>query len=335
MRGHVRWGVRDRSDGAWLDAGLWRRITPGASLAMLLIAFGCSGQSAPGGGAGAPGTGGSGQGGTNQGGSGQGGTDAWPSPDAPLCSTQTDPPVIEVTVSGEFPDALFGIRALERVRVVEQGVGSAGMPLPIGASSADEVGWLRVRVVGAGRGADAGSADAGRIDPGGVDEGASGPERMIMGPRELGELPVIIGDQLVLTHEDYRTSSIGGQHRRTVLEREGRLLLFDQAQNDAQSFGTFSGATLAAGDAVCARPYPNAGAGFCAYIYSHELVVSVPGGATATLMPGQEEDIGGYRALHRDTTSNDPVRRTGPDDACADLGGGSSRLILVLRPDSL
>ncbi len=65
-------------------------------------------------------------------------------------------------------------------------------------------------------------------------------------------------------------------------------------------------------------------------VYSFEL--TVPGGATATLAPGQAQTVGDYRVLHGTTTTVErfPPRNAG-DTGCADLNAGSVELTAVLQ----
>jgi hypothetical protein len=206
----------------------------------------------------------------------------------------------------------------QRVRFIERGFGSPPgfTELPSGASSPDQLGWLQVADV-------QGAADAGLDDAG----PSAGPTRLIVGPRELGELPVSIDEVLVLSVE--LASNVFYGHHRIVLQGEDRVLLFHQVTS-LERFGTFSGFTLEGGDALCAAPFPTAERR-CADVYRNQLKLTVPGGATATLAPGQAQTVGDYRVLHGTTTT---IERLPPgnagDTGCSDVNSGNVELTAVL-----
>ncbi len=126
------------------------------------------------------------------------------------------------------------------------------------------------------------------------------------------------------------SGSVFYTHYRIVLREEDRILLFHE-DTSLERFGTFSGFTLAGGDALCAMPFPNAEYR-CADIYRNQLELTVPGGATATLAPGQAQTVGDYRVLHGATTTIErfPPRNAG-ETGCADVNAGDVELTAVLR----
>jgi len=260
-------------------------------------------------------------------GTGQGGQ-VWPPPTAPACATETEAPFIRLAVSGPRSEEP------QRLRLLERGVGlPSGMGLPPGATSADQLGWLRLQEVTASVAGDAGASDAGARDAGLNDD----PERLILGPGELAELPLAIGDELTLAEEHYRTGpgAFGENHQRTVLLRDGQVLLYHQF---GLGLGTHSGMSLSRGDALCATQYPDPASVDddyrCAYIYHHALALTVPGGATATLMSGQAQIVGDYYAIHGSTTVQDFSPRLPGEQTCADLYyyDRPTEITIVLRP---
>jgi hypothetical protein len=258
-------------------------------------------------------------------GTGQGGH-VWPPATAPACTTESDAPFIPLVVSGPRSDEP------QRVRVLERGVGlPSGMALPL-ATRADQLGWLRLREVTASVLVDAEASDAGPRDAGSNDD----PERILLGPREIAELPVAVGDELTLAEEHVRTGpgAFGEDHQRIVLQRDDQVVLYHQF---GLGLGADSGITLSRGDAICATRYPNSANSDdyrCAYIYYHELELTVPGGATATLMSGQAQTIGDYRAIHGSTTVQDFSPRLPGEQSCADLYyyDRATEITVVLRP---
>lgn len=295
----------------------WRsRFAAGWGLGLSWTALAC-------GATGEPGTLG-GTGGTAGGtGSGIGGTGGErPLASAPACTTDVVP-FIWVRV-GSLPEGP------NRVRVIASGFGlpPGVTELPNGATSAEQLGWMQVALLGdAAITRDAGTDDAGPYDAGRYDDL---PRRVILGPREVAELPVVIGEALYLTREFEYISALLKGHSRVVLEQQDRVLLFHQ-HSELHMFGTFSGFTLALGDAVCARPYPTA-ENPCSDIYRHQLEVTVPGGVTAALMPGQAQTLGQYRVLHGTTSTVTRFSRTSPrDTGCADVDDGPTEITALLR----
>jgi hypothetical protein len=240
---------------------------------------------------------------------------------------------LELPLSGSGADVLRndGRRheGTQRVRLLERGVGEPpGADSTLDPSVAAQLTWLRLGQVSAPALADA-AGDAGPSDAG-PSEGVE----WIWSARELAELPVAIGDELTLAFEYVNTgggSVWGVQHWRLVLQREDRVLLYQQQGLD---FGTYSGVTLARGAASCAKSYPDTDYR-CAYIYHHELELTVPGGATATLLTGQTQTVGDYLAIHGSTTVEDYSPRLPGDQSCADLYyfATATVLTLVRRPE--
>jgi hypothetical protein len=323
-----------RSQGAWEREetsvrGRWRRRSvAGWGLGCVLFAIACGEAIEPSSLVGAAGSLAGGVGGAPGGaGTGQGGR-VWPPATAPACTMESDAPFIGLVVSGPRSEEP------QRLRVLERGIGlPAGMALPLGATSANQLGWLRLREVAASLRVDAGANDAGPRDAGSNDA----PERILLGPGELAELPLAVGDELTLAEEHYSTgpTALGEEHQRIVLQRDDRVLLYHQF---GLGLGTYSGMTLSRGGAICATRYPspvNSDDDYrCAYIYHHELELTVPGGATATLMSGQAQTIGDYRATHGSTTVQDFSPRLPGEQACADLyySDRATEITVVLRP---
>jgi hypothetical protein len=242
---------------------------------------------------------------------------------APACATDYVP-FMRIEVIGV--ERAKGPRS---VRVVELGVGlPPGVPEHLrGAFTDDQLGWLRVAELGCDEG-DAGAVNAGETgarDAGAREECA---QWVILGPRPLGELPVSIGDELLLTFEAF---GLIDYFSRVVLQQDEDVLLFHQDTNYSDLFGTFSGITLERGDVLCVAPYTSSEpAQHCADIYEHELLVTLPGGASATLARGAEQTVGGFRVLHGSTTRvNRFLPITSNDTACSDLASESSQVTVV------
>jgi hypothetical protein len=76
-----------------------------------------------------------------------------------------------------------------------------------------------------------------------------------MGPAELAELPVAIGDELTLAREYHHPGGgtvfdmLREDQERLVLQRDDHVLVFYQR---GFAFGTHAGMTLSRGDAICA-----------------------------------------------------------------------------------
>jgi hypothetical protein len=308
------------------------RSIAGWGLGCALLATACGEAIEPSGLGGAAGSAVGGTGGVSGapggGGMGQGGH-VWPPATAPACATESDAPFIRLVVSGTRSEEP------QRVRVLERGGGlPAGMALPPGATSAEQLGWLRLRGATAPAVVDAGASDAGLRDGGPDDE----PERILLGPGEIAELPVAVGEEIMLTEEHSRTGgggALGEEHQRIVLQRGDQVLLYHQL---GLGLGTYSGMTLSRGDAICATQYPKPASVDddyrCAYIYHYELDLTLPGGATATLVSGEAQTVGDYRAIHGSTTVQDFSPRLPGEQACADLYyyDRSTEITVVLRP---
>jgi hypothetical protein len=206
-----------------------------------------------------------------------GGTGGQPSEPAPACATERAPFVV---VSSPLEPGQRRVRVLALGFGVPEGIESV-------PASPNGHGWVRLAVM-LQPNPDAADAGAPVYSSGGAE---------LFGPRELGELAVAPGDELELTYQAQPLTA-NLPNRRYILERDGRVLFFHQASYSLEyELGTFSGLTLALGDAVCTTPFQD-----CADIHRHELVVTVPGSETAvTLAPGASQTIGGYRVLHGNT----------------------------------
>jgi len=207
-------------------------------------------------------------------------------------------------------------RAPAHVRFVERGVG-----LPPGGTHGqflqygDQVGWLRLgEPVG-----DAGAGDAGAGDA----AAAVRAPAFIVGPRALVDLPVADGEELVLSVQYAPSAPLYLGAYQVVLEQGDRVVLFHE-DGFLGSPAPEGGFRHTAGTAVCQR------ASSCLDSYRSELQVTVPGGATASLAPGQTETIGGYQVSHGKTES---VIRHQPN-TCVDVLYDStySEMTAVLMP---
>jgi hypothetical protein len=241
---------------------------------------------------------------------------------APACPTDSTDTVtfVSVNVYGRTPPGPHLIRFLER---------GLGLPpdvedLPFGVNSPTQLGWLRVvhaPDAAAVVRADAGSNDAGTYD---------GPTRTIVGPHELGELALSVGEELELTYEFGGTAF--NWSRGLVLRRDGRVLLFHLEDIDAGTLDPLEGFGLRRGDRLCATPFPRENP--CADIYSTALEVTVPDGATAALRPWQAQTVGEYRVLDGYTTTIERLQGyNGGSTPCADIGSGETLLTALLYVD--
>jgi hypothetical protein len=263
------------------------------------------------------------------GGSGQGRTPAL----APLCEA-TSVPFVSVEVAPWYDLALNGTPM--NLRVVARGFGfPAELTGFSGAGSPEEMGWLRLAPssgdaglpggdAGASASRDAGDAgDAGESTESELSDPPGAPlTRVIVGPRAIGELPVAVGDEVALSIEDRVATYMPGRHE-IILKQGDRVLLVHQADGGGGSVGF----TLAVGDTLCGTPFND-----CADFYRHDLEVTVPGGATATLAPGQSQTLGAYRVFHGSTESVTQL----PGGGCADVYDGwiSSQFTAVLLPSA-
>jgi hypothetical protein len=265
------------------------------------------------------------------GGSGQGASDAGGQTPAlaPLCEASSVPfiPVV-VALSVYQPSGLARDGTPVHLRVVARGFGMpAELPSMAGAGNPDEVGWLRLAAPSADAGAHGGDAGAPALrdagDAGESDESiGEPPTRVVVGPRALGELPVAIGEEVDLSVL-YRMQTYMPGRYEVVLEQADRVLLFHQTDGTSSS----AGFTLAVGDTLCGTRFND-----CADIYRSDLHVTVPGGATATLMPGQSQTVGEYRVFHGTTNTVALL----PTAGCADVYDGTvySELTAVLLPSA-
>jgi hypothetical protein len=305
----------------------------GWGLGWMLIALACGGTSDPGGviADGGSSLGGTSAGGTTGGelGTPSGGTGGGAPAHAPACATAAQPaPAQPFFGSVEVLGTPY-LNGSTRARVIARGF---GMPpelteLPSGATSADQLGWVRLV-----ESATSGSGDAGTPSADAGDAGDVGVERVVVGPRELGELPVAIGAEVDLTNEFDGVLQLRTYHGRVVLRNDEHVLVFHQNTNmDEHLLGTFSGFTLERGDAVCASPVPDA-EHRCADDYHHELEVTVPGGMAATVTPGETRVLGSYR-VHGSTTTFEYVLPRNPGaGGCNDLHVGPTVFTAVRLP---
>ena len=210
----------------------------------------------------------------------------------------------QVTFTGQG-----NLRGTQRVRVLELGVGVPPGLENIASENGPDQGWLRVVELhdeagaASADGPDAGSADAG------PDAVVLGTERFILGPLELGQLPLAIGDELEVSDES-RAVDPFNYDQRIVIRQAGRTLLMRQYSTVGERmFGLIGGVLLARGALICSAPVgaqPDSDAR-CADMNVHDLEVTVPigpsapGGATATLGAGEEKTIGDYHVIHGNT----------------------------------
>jgi hypothetical protein len=296
----------------------------GWGLGGMLIALACGGTSDPEGviGDGGSSMGGTGAGGTTGGDLGMpsGGTGGGAPAHAPACATVAQPSASPPFINGVEVLGTPYWNGSSRARVVARGFGAPPelTELPRGATSADQLGWVRLV-----ESATSGSGDAGTPSADAGDAGEAGVERVVVGPRELGELPVAIGAEVDLTNEFDGVLQLRTYHWRVVLRNDEHVLVFHQNTSmDEHLLGTFSGFTLERGDAVCASPVPNAERR-CADDYHHELEVTVPGGMAATLTPWETRVLGSYRVRGSTSTYEHVLpRNPGVGDGCNDLHEG-------------
>lgn len=243
------------------------------------------------------------------------------SPPASVAACPTDAPFIWVAVHGQ-PN----VDGPQRVRFIDRGL---GLPpevtdLPLNASSPTRVGWLRVAVV-------QDAADAGADTEPSDELTGDEPIRTIVGPREMIEVAVSIGEQLELIDEWERNSSYN--MRRRVMLRRGELILFLHLYD--QLGGSSTGFTFEHGRALCATPVVDP-ENPCADIYQNELEVTVPGGASARLSPGQAQTVGDYRVYHGTSTTTQRVFSRDPaNSSCADLPRWTIEIMAVLQSGAL
>jgi hypothetical protein len=239
---------------------------------------------------------------------------------APECGSNPVPfvPVL-VQASAGFTTEWSGPTPA-RVRLVERGAGlpPGGTHLDFSAYR-DQVGWLRLGApdgerMGAVGDAGAIVGDAGALaGDAGVAVGDAGDTGVdvptfIVGPRALVDLPVAIGSELVLSMQHATPLPLYPGADRVVLEQGDRVLLFHE-DGFITSPEVTAGFSRTTGATVCETSWG------CADSYGKALRVTVPGGATATLAPGQTDTIGAYQVSHGNTTS---VIRRQPH-SCTDL----------------
>jgi hypothetical protein len=198
------------------------------------------------------------------------------------------PTFIGVLVLGSLPasdPATPGTHELEGTIVGRaHGLPEAMSQLPADVASADAIGWVRIEPIA--------SPDAGTPGDAGTRAGWT-----IVGPREIGDMAAPLGERVQISVEDVRASLHRGHFR--VIARVGeRVVLFNQ-ESSVDAFGAHDGFQLTRGAKVCHEESPDG----CIYSYRHELDVTVPGGASASLAPGESRTLGDYRVLHGDTSS--------------------------------
>jgi hypothetical protein len=214
---------------------------------------------------------------------------------APRCESGSVP-FVPVFVQGtEALGLAWHAASPVRVRVVERGVGLPPEGTNIAfASLANESGWLRLGAPLAESIGDAGVANG---DAGDAGHTSAEVPPIIVGPRAIGELPLAIGDEVVLSVVDNANLPLYPGVHQVVLEREGGVLLFHQT-GVLSSPDSGAGFSLARAATVCEE------AAACQDVYHSALQVTVPGGATATLAPGQTDTVGDYQVSHGSTVSN-------------------------------
>jgi hypothetical protein len=199
------------------------------------------------------------------------------------------------------------------VRLEATGFGSSPVPSGDGNGDAPEEdrGWLRLGVLGEAKDEN-GAAPSGSV---------TSTVYYLAGPRELAELPLSIGAELDLLLINRPATYMPGEYR-VVLRQGEHVLLFHGSSRE-------EGFTLAQGEELCGMAsVPN-----CANTYRYNLEVTVPGGATATLAPGQGQVAGDY-FIQGFMSSIDKYA----DESCAaDLYDGwvSIDFTAVLLPEAL
>ncbi|HTV23874.1 MAG TPA: hypothetical protein VMG12_34525 [Polyangiaceae bacterium] len=159
------------------------------------------------------------------------------------------------------------------------------------------MGWLRLGAPlrDVGDAGDAGGAsDAGAASEA-ADTGAEAPA-FIVGPLALVDLPVAIGDELVVSVAYGPRGPLYFGADRVVLEKDHRVLLFYE-DGFITSPDAVAGFSHVVGAIVCEQETS------CASSYRKELRVTMPDGTSATLAPGDTRTIGAYRVSHGTTVS--------------------------------
>lgn len=269
--------------------------------------------------------GGSDMGGSNMGGSDMGGSDT--SDEPPACTTDfAFNSNGDVTVTGQ-PN----LGRAQRARVLEIGVGVPPELENITVQDGPVEGWLRVVELNGGAD-DSDAGDAGAPDVLGI-------ERLVLGPSELGQLPVAVGDEIEVSNESEAQGPFD-YDQRTVIRQAGRtLLLRHYSTVGERMFGLIGGVLLAPGPLVCSAPVgaqPGSDAR-CADMNVHQLEVTVPSGptapgATATLDAGESKTIGDYRVIHGNTYQLVSPRVYAASGSCPAPSAGVVIVTVVLAP---
>lgn len=201
--------------------------------------------------------------------------------------------------------------------VAAQGIGlpSESTALPIGAASTEDVGWLRLeQAEAAGEGV---AVDAGSVST-----------WTIVGPRGIGEIPAPLGERARVTEERV-IGTFNPSHHSVVVTIGERIVLFHQ-NTFIDPYGERDGFVLTLGAAVCEDSADSTG---CTTRVSHELNVTVPGGASGILAPGEAQAVGDYRVLHGDSDTLIRLREVNSATGqCSDRFDGPNQLTAFLLP---
>jgi hypothetical protein len=232
--------------------------------------------------------------------------------------------------------------------VVARGVGvPEGMTeLPEGANGAEDVGWLLLEETSsldAGvQVQDASSIDAGsQRDAASADAGAGavvGRRWTLVGPREIGEMPVPAGEPLHVAMNEPPTGVYHPMHYEIVATLGERVVMFQQRTQWGYNPNSHQGFLLERGAVVCHRVNKQISEGVpCHYDYYHGLDVTVPGGAVASLGLGERRKVGGYHLLHGETTSLSPpaVDYRQAYGECNDILSAPDAFTAILASDAL
>jgi hypothetical protein len=214
-----------------------------------------------------------------------------------------------------FPRAFEG-------EVVAQGVGlpAEAPALPYDATSNDEVGWLRV--------AETMREDAGAPDGGASADSAARVSWTVVGPRGIGEIPAPAGERARVAVENVFRGAYAPSHYSVVMTLGERLALFHQ-NTYIEPLGERDGLTLTLGAVACEYVQSDG----CIRNVHHDLGVTVPGGASGTLSPGERATVGDYDVFHGYTNTIVRLRPViSATGQCSDQFDGPSQVTAILRP---
>jgi hypothetical protein len=276
--------------------------------------------------------------------------------EGPECTSGYGSPFMQVALLG-----VSGGNVAFDGHVVARGVGLAeGMTeWPWGANGAEDVGWLLLEETSSldagvqveiAASLDAGSQhqDASSIDAGSQREAAAsadagagavvGRRWTLVGPREIGEMPVPAGEPLHVAMNEPQAGVYNPRHYEIVATLGERVVMFQQRTQWGYNPNSHDGFLLERGAIVCHRTNKQLSEGVpCHYDYYHVLDVTVPGGAVASLGLGERRTVGGYHLLHGTTTSLSPpaVDYRQVYGECNDILPAANEFTAILASDAL